>query len=75
MEAARAELAEGTPLYRSRLGAEARAALVPLFLLTNKAFFCVLNIAEGEIGDVEAGKAVREELGEGALVVPVCVQH
>src|SRR6185312_2887917 len=50
MEAARVALAAGTPIYRSDLDDEARTALAPLFLLTNKAVFCVLNIGEDQIG-------------------------
>ncbi|HVB05936.1 MAG TPA: redox-regulated ATPase YchF [Acidimicrobiales bacterium] len=74
MEAARDALQSGVPLYRSELSAEDREALVPLFLLTNKAFFCVVNIGEDEIGDEQVTKAVREELGPAANIVPVCVQ-
>lgn len=74
MTAAREVLAAGTPIYRSSLNKEQRADLVPLFLLTNKAFFCVLNIGEDEIGDAGATKTVQEELGAEAIVVPVCVQ-
>ena len=74
MEAAQTVLAAGTPLYRSKLSAEDREALVPLFLLTNKPFFCVLNVGEDDLGNEDLTKAVVDELGSDALVVAVCVQ-
>ncbi len=68
-------LAEGTPLYRSSsVPRGERRFLSRSSSSRTRPSSASLNIAEGEIGDVEAGKAVREELGEGALVVPVCVQ-
>jgi ribosome-binding ATPase len=74
MARAQAILAEGTPLYRAGMSVDDTAALFPLFLLTNKAYFCVVNISEDEIGLGTAGKAVADQLGEGANVVEVCVQ-
>jgi GTP-binding protein YchF len=75
MEAAQAVLEAGTPLYRSSLGAEARAALQPLFLLTNKPHLVVVNIGEGQLDAAEdLATPVAEELGGAAEVLSACVQ-
>ncbi len=74
MKAAHSVLQSGTPLYRSELSKETRDALAPLFLLTNKPVFCVVNIGEDEIADTEAVvKPVAHELGEHAEVLAVSV--
>jgi GTP-binding protein YchF len=65
-----AVLEQGTPIYRSSLDAEQRAALRPLFLLTNKPVLAVVNIGEDELTDDEQEgaqvAAVRSELGHTA---------
>jgi ribosome-binding ATPase len=74
MIAAHDVLQSGTPLYRSSLAKETRAALGPLFLLTNKPVFCVVNIDEDQIAGADAvAKAVQQELGEHTEVLAVCV--
>ena len=74
MAAARDVLESGTPLYRSSLSADDRAALVPLFLLTNKPFFCVVNLGEDQIESADdVIKPVAVELGERATVLGVSV--
>jgi GTP-binding protein YchF len=75
MEAAHAELEAGRPIYRSSLGAEERAALQPLFLLTNKPHLAVVNIGEDQLDSAEALAApVAKELGGAAEVLSACVQ-
>jgi GTP-binding protein YchF len=74
LEAAAASLNEGVPLYRSPLDAEARRALRPYFLLTNKPVLAVVNIGEEQLPEAEAlVKPVADELG-GAEVLAVCVK-
>ena len=74
MNAAHDVLQSGTPLYRSSLPKETRAALASLFLLTNKPVFCVVNIAEDEIADSDAiVKLVAHELGGHTEVLAVSV--
>jgi len=73
LEAAAAVLQSGTPIWRSPLTAEQRAALRPSFLLTNKSVLAVVNLGEDQVGDADAlAGPVAKELG--ADVVPVCVQ-
>jgi len=75
LDAALAILAEGTPIYRSSLSAEHRAALRPWFLLTNKPVLVVLNVGEDQLADADAVAApVRAEFGDGVEVLPMCVQ-
>jgi GTP-binding protein YchF len=81
LDAALATLSEGTPIYRSAMSAEHRAALKPWFLLTNKPVLVVLNIGEDQLADAEAVAApVREAFGAGVAggalveVLPMCVQ-
>jgi len=75
LDAALAVLSEGTPIYRSSLNGELRAALRPWFLLTNKPVVVVLNIGEDQLGDAGAtASPVAEALGEGAEILPMCVQ-
>ncbi len=74
MKAAQVVLQSGTPLYRSALSKETRDALAPLFLLTNKPVFCVVNIDEEEIAEGDSVvKPVAQELGEHTEVLAVCV--
>ncbi|MGB9112544.1 MAG: redox-regulated ATPase YchF [Acidimicrobiales bacterium] len=74
MQAAHDVLQSGTPLYRSSLRQETRAALASLFLLTNKPVFCVVNIGEHEIADSDAiVKSVAHELGGHTEVLAVSV--
>jgi GTP-binding protein YchF len=75
LEAASRALGSGVPIYRSKLSEDDRAALGPVFLLTNKPFFVVVNIGEDDIGrEDEVMKRISGELGADALVLGVCVQ-
>ena len=75
LDAALASLSEGTPIYRSTVSAEHRAALRPWFLLTNKPVLVVLNIGEDQLADADAVAApVRDAFGPLAEVLPMCVQ-
>lgn len=75
LDAARTALEAGTPLYRSSLSNDDRVALVPLFLLTNKPFFCVVNVGEDQLSSTEdLLKSVVAELGEHATVLGLCVE-
>jgi GTP-binding protein YchF len=76
LEAANLVLQEGTPIYRSSLNAEQRAALKPFFLLTNKPVLPVINLGEDQVGEAEQfSKAVADELGvDPQEVVAVSVQ-
>ncbi len=75
LEAALAELEAGTPLYRSELPAEQRAALKPFFLLTNKPVLAVVNLGEEQVGEADVVvKPVADELGPGAEVLGASVQ-
>ena len=75
MEAAQAVLASGVPLYRSTLSSEVKSSLAPLFLLTNKPFFGVVNLAEDEVGrEADVLGPVAAELGEHATVLGVSVE-
>lgn len=67
-------LKEGTPLYRSTLSANEREAISDFFLLTNKPFMAVLNIADDQLDQAqELAKKIGEEL-PGVEIVPLCVQ-
>ncbi|MET0663963.1 MAG: redox-regulated ATPase YchF [Acidimicrobiales bacterium] len=75
LEAALVLLSEGTPLYRSELSVDHRAALRPWFLLTNKPVMALVNLDEAQIADPDPVlDPVRAELGEVAEVIGVCVQ-
>jgi GTP-binding protein YchF len=75
LEAALAELNAGTPIYRSSLTAEHRAALKPMFLLTTKPVLAVVNLGEDQLDDADALiKPVAAELGDAADVLGVSVQ-
>ena len=74
LEAAQKVLQDGVPIYRSPLDAEQRAALKPVFLLTNKPVLAVVNLGESQIGDSdEIVKPVAAEL-DVAEVLGVSVQ-
>jgi GTP-binding protein YchF len=68
-------LEQGTPLYRSTLHPDERAALKPFFLLTDKPTMAVINIGEDELGDTDGLVAsVAKELGDAVDVLAVSVQ-
>lgn len=69
LEAAEAVLGEGTPLYRSELGAEERALLEPVFLLTNKPALVVVNVDVDQLDDAE-----RLAAPFGADALAVCAE-
>jgi len=67
-------LGEGVPLYRSDMGATARAELKPFFLLTDKPVLAVVNLDEEQVMDPDEVLApVVAEL-DGAEVIGMCVQ-
>ncbi len=67
MEAALPVLGGGTPLYRSQLTAEQRAALRAAFLLTVKPVLAVVNLGEDQLGDADdLVKPVAAELSAAA---------
>ena len=67
-------LKAGTPLYRSGMSVEDREAIKDYFLLTNKPFMAVLNVADDQLDEAEALAAkVATEL-PGVEIVPLCVQ-
>jgi hypothetical protein len=73
--AALEHLQAGTPVYRSALNAEQRAALRPLFLLTNKPVLAVVNIGEDALGDTDQiVEQIHSDLGGAAEVLAVSVQ-
>lgn len=75
MEAALEVLAGGTPIYRSGLPADQRAALRTSFLLTGKPVLAVVNLGEDQLdGADRLTKPVSDELGAAAEVLGVCVQ-
>ena len=74
MDKLQAVLSAGTPIYRSSLTAEERHALAPMFLLTNKPVFAVVNLGEDQIGDGALVQPVAAALGDGSIVLGVCVQ-
>lgn len=75
LEAALGVLEEGTPLYRSSLSFEKRAALRPMFLLTNKPVLAVVNLGEDGVADADRlVKPVADDLGAAAEVLGVSVQ-
>ncbi|MBA3655434.1 MAG: redox-regulated ATPase YchF [Actinobacteria bacterium] len=75
LDAALAELNDGTPLYRAQLSPEQRAALRPFFLLTAKPILAVVNIGEDQLADADAlAKPVADALGDTGEVVAVSVQ-
>src|SRR5690606_24084425 len=68
-------LERGVPVYRADLDEATRELLRPYFLLTAKRVMAVVNIDEDQLADPEAHTAaVAEALGEGAQVIPACIQ-
>ena len=78
LDAALVALGEGTPLYRSVLTAEQRAALRPWFLLTNKPVVVVVNVGDDQLDRADVLAAPVVEAFSGATlpveVLPMCVQ-
>jgi hypothetical protein len=76
LEAALVALQDGTPVYRSTLDKDQKAALKPFFLLTNKPVLPVVNLGEDQVGEAESfAKSVADALGRTAEdVVAVSVQ-
>jgi len=75
LDQAAAVLQAGTPLYRSGLDGERRAALRPAFLLTDKPLLVVVNLGEDQVGEADTVvKPVAAELGSAAEVLGVSVQ-
>ena len=60
LEKAARVLAEGTPIYRSELSGEEKAALAANFLLTNKPIMVLANLGE-EILDAEASQGSNSQ--------------
>jgi GTP-binding protein YchF len=69
LEHAEAELADGTPVYRSELTSERRDLLAPVFLLTNKPVLSVVNVYEDDRG---RAAEVAAPFGDDAL--GVCIE-
>jgi GTP-binding protein YchF len=75
LEAVQATLQAGTPVYRSGLSSDERAALRPFFLLTNKPVLAVVNLGEDQVSDPDPVlKPVAGELGAGAEVLGVSIE-
>ncbi|HEX3541190.1 MAG TPA: redox-regulated ATPase YchF [Acidimicrobiales bacterium] len=74
LEGAQAALQAGTPIYRSTLSDDVRAALRPFFLLTNKPILAVVNLGEDQVGDDTILKPVVDELAGAADVLGVSVK-
>ncbi len=75
LRAARQQLDEGTPIYRSSLTAGQKAELRPAFLLTNKPVLAVVNVAEDDLDRAEElAKPVVDIMGGAAEVLGMCVQ-
>jgi GTP-binding protein YchF len=75
LEAALGVLEAGTPVYRSSLAPEERAALRPFFLLTNKPVLAVVNLGDDQVADADRlVKPVEAEFGDAADVLGVSVQ-
>lgn len=75
LEKAHKALADGSPLYRIALTEDERELLKPYFFLTNKPVMVVVNVGEGDVGNVDAKtKPVIDEVGSFAEVLGMCVQ-
>ncbi|MDQ6614582.1 MAG: redox-regulated ATPase YchF [Actinomycetota bacterium] len=76
LEGALEALQAGTPIYRSNLDTDRRAALRPFFLLTNKPVLAVVNIGEDQVGEDDTArlKPVIDELGGAGDVLAVSVK-
>jgi ribosome-binding ATPase len=73
--AAEAVLSAGTPVYRTDLDDETRRLLRPYFLLTNRPVLAVVNVGEGQLGEVDSLTApIQAELEGRAEVLGMCVQ-
>lgn len=59
-------LGDGTPLYRSDLGADDRTRLGPVFLLTNKPVLTVVNVG---VDQLDAADSLAQAVGSDALAV------
>jgi hypothetical protein len=71
LEAALESLQAGVPVYRSALSPDQRAALAPVFLLTNKRVLAVVNLGEDQVGEAdELVKPVEAEMSAGAEASP-----
>jgi len=69
------QLQLGAPIHRSALSEEHRAALRPMFLLTNTPVLAVVNIGEDALGHTEEiVEQIRGDLGGKAEVLAVSVQ-
>jgi GTP-binding protein YchF len=72
LEAAQKALEAGTPVYRSTLDQDQRAALKPFFLLTNKPVLPVVNIGEEQLDEADAlVKSLAEAGLDDAVAVSV----
>ena len=75
IDAAMVELQAGVPLFRSKLGQEARDRLHNSFLLTDKPVLAVVNIGEDQLEEVDdLVRPVAEHLGGTGEAIGVCVQ-
>ncbi len=77
LDAAIEVLQTGTPIYRSDLDDDQRAALKPFFLLTAKPAMALVNLDEEQLEDPEPLLApVREAFGADGdeLVIGLCIQ-
>jgi GTP-binding protein YchF len=75
LQAARASLDDGVPLYRSTLTEEQKRMLAPSFLLTNKPVLAIVNVGEDDLDRVdEKAKPVLDVMGGAADVLGMCVQ-
>lgn len=68
-------LSDGTPIYRSELRPDDRAALKPFFLLTNKPVLAVVNLGEDQVATADdLVKPVADALAGAAEALGVSVQ-
>lgn len=74
MELAKAEFENGVPLYRSSLPAVLRAELAPMFLMTNKPTFVVVNCGEDQLDEGAGADRIAAMLGDDGIALAVCVQ-
>jgi hypothetical protein len=75
LDLAYAALGEGTPIYRSGMGAKERALLRNYFLLTDKPVLALVNVGEDDVDRIpELIAPVQAELGDRAEVIGMCVQ-
>ena len=78
LEKAYAALSEGLPLYRAGLDEEAREALAPHFLLTNRRVLAVVNLGEDDLDSIAEFEATVSaefnDAGDNVEVIGMCVQ-